>query len=175
MPEKLERHVVSLLLENKSGTLSRVSGLFSARGYNIESLSVGGTDDPSLARMTIVANGSVARIAQIVQQLNKLVDVVHVLDLSPYKHIERELILIKVHAGSPAKVKKLEKLIEQSSARTIESRDGYYVLELVEQVSAIDAFVKSLRDYNCEEVARSGVVGIGSGELVLNVKNMAQT
>src|SRR6056300_1859087 len=93
------RHIISLLMENESGALSRVSGLFSARGYNIESLTVAPTEDASLSRMTIVTNGSDEVIEQIIKQLNKLIDVVRVLDLNDGKYIERELMLVKVKAG----------------------------------------------------------------------------
>ena len=93
------RHIISLLMENESGALSRVSGLFSARGYNIESLTVAPTEDPSLSRMTIVTTGSNEVIEQIIKQLNKLIDVVKVLDLNDGKHIERELMLVKVKAS----------------------------------------------------------------------------
>src|SRR5450830_2164256 len=92
------RHIISLLMENESGALSRVAGLFSARGYNIESLTVAATEDPTLSRMTIVTSGSEAVIEQIIKQLNKLIDVVKVLDLNDGKFIERELMLVKVKA-----------------------------------------------------------------------------
>ena len=92
------RHIISLLMENESGALSRVAGLFSARGYNIESLTVAATEDPSMSRMTIVTSGSDEVIEQIIKQLNKLIDVIKVLDLNDGKYIERELMLIKVKA-----------------------------------------------------------------------------
>lgn len=168
----VRRNVISLLLENKSGTLSRVSGLFSARGYNIDSLSVGGTEDESLARMTIVASGTEETVSQIVKQLNKLVDVVQVKNLSAREYTEREMLLIKVYVDEDAEAKKLRQVIDDNGARLVERDDGYYVLELVSQAATIDEFIKLLRDYRCEEVVRSGVVAIGSGSLVLNVNSV---
>lgn len=169
MTETPRRHVFSLLLENKSGTLSRVSGLFSARGYNIESLSVGGADDPSLARMTIVAHGTEEQAGQIVKQLNKLVDVVQVMDIHGRELIERELVLVKVRPGSDDETEALKRLADEYGARRLEHSSGCHVLELVAPPGEADAFIERLKDGRCDEVARSGVVGIGKGKLILGL------
>lgn len=169
MNDESSRHVLSLLLENEAGALSRVSGLFSARGYNIESLSVGNTGDPNLARMTIVAHGNDEQVHQIVQQLNKLVDVVRVMDLYEHAHIEREMLIVKVRYGESVAAKQFKQLIEKSGARCIEHKDGYHVLELVAPAGEIDSFVNELNDYHCEEIVRSGVVGLGSGNVTMSI------
>lgn len=172
MIEASGRHVFSLLLENKSGTLSRVSGLFSARGYNIESLSVGGTDDPSLARMTIIANGTEQQAGQIVKQLNKLVDVVRVMDLHPLERIEREMVLVKVRVDRDGGTEELDRLAEEYGARRLERAGGCHVLELVAPPDKVDAFIERLQQHRCDELARSGVVGVGKGKLILNIDNI---
>ena len=163
------RHVLSLLLENEAGVLSRVSDLFSTRGYNIESLSVGGTNDPGLARMTIVAHGDDEQVSQIIKQLNKIVDVIKVLDLHEHNHVEREILIFKVRYGESMEAKRLKQLIKQSNARHIECKDGYHMFELVAPAKEIDLFVGQLGDFHCDELVRSGVVGLGSGRAMLNL------
>ena len=127
--ETLMRHIISLLLENEAGALSRVSGLFSARGYNIESLTVAPTEDPTLSRMTIVTTGSDDVIEQITKQLNKLVDVVKVFDLSDGEHIERELMLVKVRAAGKDR-DEMKRMAEIFRGRIIDVTDKSYTIEL---------------------------------------------
>ena len=123
------RHIISLLLENEAGALSRVSGLFSARGYNIESLTVAPTEDPTLSRMTIVTTGSDDVIEQITKQLNKLVDVVKVVDLSDGEHIERELMLVKVRAVGKDR-EEMKRMADIFRGRIIDVTDKAYTIEL---------------------------------------------
>ncbi|MDH3637656.1 MAG: acetolactate synthase small subunit [Gammaproteobacteria bacterium] len=162
------RHIISILLENEAGALSRVAGLFSARGYNIESLTVAATDDPTLSRMTLVTRGSDDIIEQIVKQLNKLVDVVKLQDLTEGAHIERELMLVKVKAVDVAR-EEVKRLVDIFRGRIIDVTDSTYTLELTGTVEKLDAFVKALEVTEIKEVVRSGVTGIARGERALTI------
>ncbi len=161
------QHIISLLLENEAGALSRVSGLFSARAYNIESLTVAATQDPTLSRLTLVTVGSDETIEQIKKQLNKLIDVVKLIDLSESFSLERELILLKVKK-SDAMVQKIESLSVESSARITDDTDGYLIIELTGEKVWLDDFLSSLAD-EVLEVVRTGVVGLSRGERSLTV------
>ncbi|MCU0736577.1 MAG: acetolactate synthase small subunit [Methylotetracoccus sp.] len=157
------RHMISILIENESGALSRVAGLFSARGYNIESLTVAPTQDPSLSRMTLVTIGSDEIIEQITKQLNKLIDVVKLIDISESSHIERELMLIKVRAvnGSREEVKRLTDIFR---GKIVDVTPATYVIEVTGEKSKLDAFLQALEEENIIEVVRSGTTGILRGE-----------
>lgn len=157
------RHIISILMENESGALSRVAGLFSARGYNIESLTVAATEDPSLSRMTLVTRGSDEIIEQITKQLNKLVDVVKLIDLTEGQHIERELMLIKVRCvnGMREEVKRLAEIFR---GRIIDVTDSSYTIELTGDGDKLDAFLRSLGESTILETVRTGVSGISRGE-----------
>lgn len=157
------RHIISILLENESGALSRVAGLFSARAYNIESLSVAPTDDPSLSRMTVVTTGTDEIIEQISKQLNKLVDVVKLMDMTADIHIERELMLIKVSAvdGERDEVKRL---VDIFHGQIIDVTDTTYTIEITGNGEKLNAFVEALSSITILEVVRSGMIGIGRGE-----------
>jgi len=161
------QHIISLLLENEAGALSRVSGLFSARAYNIESLTVAATQDPTLSRLTLVTVGSDETIEQIKKQLNKLIDVVKLIDLSESFSLERELILLKVKK-SDAMVQKIESLSVESSARITDDTDDYLIIELTGEKVWLDDFLSSLAD-EVLEVVRTGVVGLSRGERSLTV------
>ncbi len=162
------RHIISILVENESGALSRVSGLFSARGYNIESLTVAPTDDPALSRMTVVTRGSDEVIEQITKQLNKLVDVVKLLDLTEYIHIEREMILLKVKAIGGDR-EELKRLTDIFRGRIIDVNDSSYTIELTGTGEKLNAFLTALGSGKIIEVVRSGVMGIARGEIALKV------
>ncbi len=162
------RHVISLLIENEAGALSRVSGLFSARGYNIESLTVAPTEDQSLSRMTIVTVGSDDTIEQITKQLNKLVEVVKVVDISEAAHIERELMLIKVRATGKDR-EEMKRMADIFRGRIIDVTDTTYVIELTGTQSKLDSFVGAVEEGLILETVRSGVAGIGRGERVLKI------
>lgn len=157
------RHIISLLLENESGALSRVAGLFSARGYNIESLTVAPTDDPTLSRMTIVTHGDEAIIEQIMKQLNKLVDVVKLLDLTEGAHIERELMLVKVKTRDAAG-EEIKRMVDIFRGRIIDVGGANYTIELTGTGDKLDAFLKALQVAEVIEVVRSGATGIARGE-----------
>lgn len=162
------RHVISLLIENESGALSRVSGLFSARGYNIESLTVAPTEDDSLSRMTIVTRGSDAVIEQITKHLNKLIDVVKVVDLSEAPNVERELLLIKVRAEGELR-QEMMRMVSIFRARVIDVTQQTYVIELTGNQNKLDAFIAALPEDCVLETVRSGVCGISRGERMLRL------
>ena len=162
------RHIISILIENEAGALSRVSGLFSARGYNIESLTVAPTEDASLSRMTIVSVGSDDIIEQITKQLNKLIDVVKVVDLSEAAHIERELMLVKVRAAGKDR-EEMKRIADIFRGRIIDVTDSTYVIELTGNGSKLDAFLEAIDRALILETVRTGVSGIGRGDRILKV------
>ena len=162
------RHIISVLLENEAGALSRVAGLFSARAYNIESLTVAPTEDASLSRMTIVTTGSEDVIEQITKQLNKLVEVVKVVDLSDAEHIERELMLIKVRAGAKER-EDMKRMADIFRGRVIDVSDNTYTIELTGDGEKLDAFLRALEPSSIVETVRTGACGIGRGNRVLRV------
>ncbi|MFL6653263.1 MAG: acetolactate synthase small subunit [Sulfurifustis sp.] len=164
------RHIISMLLENESGALSRVAGLFSARGYNIESLSVAPTEDPTLSRMTLVTVGSDEIIEQITKQLNKLVDVVKLQDLTEGLHIEREMLLIKVNA-SGAMREEVKRLVDIFRGRIIDVADRAYTIEMTGNSAKLDAFIEAVRAAGIVEVVRSGPLGIARGEKGLRLED----
>lgn len=162
------RHIISILLENEAGALSRVSGLFSARAYNIESLTVAPTEDPSLSRMTIVSIGSDDVIEQITKQLNKLVEVVKVVDLSEAAYIERELMLVKVRATGKDR-EEMKRVADIFRGRIIDVTDSTYVIELTGNGAKLDAFIEAIDRTLILETVRTGVSGIGRGDRILKV------
>jgi len=161
------RHIISILLENESGALSRVSGLFSARGYNIESLTVAPTEDKTLSRITLVTRGSDDIIEQITKQLNKLIDVVKLVDLTEGDHIEREMMLIKIRVSGQER-EEAKRITDIFRGRIIDVTDTTYVIELTGAASKLDAFINALSAPILETV-RSGVAGIARGEKSLHV------
>ncbi|MDH3714981.1 MAG: acetolactate synthase small subunit [Gammaproteobacteria bacterium] len=162
------RHIISILVENESGALSRIAGLFSARGYNIESLTVAPTDDTSLSRMTIVTKGTDEIIEQITKQLNKLVDVVRLVDLTESLHIEREMMLTKVTAMGGMR-EEIKRLVDIFRGHIIDVTETSYVIELTGDGDKLDAFIKAIGGKSIIEVVRSGVTGIARGEKALKV------
>ncbi len=162
------RHVIAVLLENEAGALSRVAGLFSARGYNIESLTVAPTGDPTLSRITIVTSGTERVIEQIIKQLNKLVEVVRLTDLSEISCIEREIMLVKVRAVEQGR-EEVKRLTDIFRGRILDVTDSSYVIELTGDDQKISAFLEAIGDDNLLEVVRSGATGIARGEKALKV------
>ncbi len=162
------RHIISILLENEAGALSRVAGLFSARGYNIETLTVAPTEDMSLSRLTIVTSGSDEIIEQITKQLNKLIDVIKVVDLSEAAHIERELMLIKVRSAGKDR-EEMKRMAEIYRGRIIDVTEATYVIELTGSGSKLDSFIQAIDADLILETVRTGVSGIGRGDRVLKV------
>lgn len=157
------KHIISILIENESGALSRVAGLFSARGFNIESLTVAKTEDSSLSRMTIVTRGSDQVIEQISKQLNKLIDVVKLIDLFDTVHIERELMMIKIRTDDSSR-EEIKRLSDIFRGRIIDVAQSSYVIEITGNSAKLDAFIDNLNDENIIEVVRSGTTGISRGE-----------
>jgi len=162
------RHIISLLMENEAGALSRVAGLFSARGYNIESLAVAPTEDPTLSRMTIVTNGSDAGIEQINKQLNKLIDVAAVMDLSEGNHFERELMLVKVSAETAAR-DEFKRLMDTFKGRVLDEIDGTCTIEFTDTCASLDEFLQIVGRNQILETVRTGASGIGCGERILKL------
>jgi acetolactate synthase-1/3 small subunit len=162
------RHIISLLMENEAGALSRVAGLFSARGYNIESLTVAPTEEATLSRMTIVTSGSDAVIEQITKQLNKLIDVVSVMDLSEGEHIERELMLVKVRAEGGAR-DELKRMTDIFRGRILDVSDHTYTIELTGSRVKLDSFLDAIGRDLILETVRTGASGIGRGNRILSL------
>ena len=162
------RHIISLLMENEAGALSRVAGLFSARGYNIESLTVATTEDETLSRMTIVTRGSDEVIEQITKQLNKLIEVVTVMDLSDGEHIERELMLVKVRAEGAAR-EEMKRMADVFRGRIIDVSDLTYTIELTGAGAKLDSFLQAIDRTLILETVRTGASGIGRGNRILKL------
>jgi acetolactate synthase-1/3 small subunit len=162
------RQIISLLLENEPGALCRVAGLFSARGYNIESLSVAPTEDSTVSRMTLVTTGSDAIIEQITKQLNKLVDVVKLLDLTEGTHVDREMMLIKLKALGPWR-EEIKRLSDIFGGRVLDVTNATYIVELTGTADKLDAFIEALDKKSILEVVRSGSLGVGRGEKSLRL------
>jgi acetolactate synthase I/III small subunit len=156
------KHTISVLVENKFGVLSRVAGLFSARGYNIESLSVGETLDPSVSRMTIVVTGDEFVIEQVMKQLHKLIDVIKVNDLTDDSHVERELVLIRVNA-EPQHRTEILRTADIFRARVVDVTAVSFVLEATGDEGKLEALIELLRPMGIQEVVRTGKVAITRG------------
>jgi len=162
------RHVISILMENEAGALSRVANLFSARGYNIESLTVAPTDDPTLSRLTLVTSGNEQIIEQIVKQLNKLIDVVKLIDLSETDSIERELMLIKTKAIGEQRAEMM-RLSEIFGGHILDVTESTYTIELTGTGGKLDNFLNAVEKDAILEVVRSGATGIARGQKALHV------
>ena len=162
------RHIISILVENESGALSRLVGLFSQRGYNIETLNIAPTEDPTLSRLTLTTYGDDHKIEQITKQLNKLVEVVKVVDLSEGAHIERELMLIKVKALGAAR-DEIKRTADIFRAQVVDVTPTTYTIQVVGTTEKVDAFIDALAENTILEVVRSGVSGIARGEKVLSI------
>ena len=162
------RRIISMLMENEPGALSRVVGLFSQRGYNIETLNVAPTDDPTLSRLTLTTQGSDLHIEQITKQLNKLVDVVKLVDLTEGAHIERDLMLIKVRAAGVSR-DEVKRTTDIFRGQIVDVGPSVYTIQLTGTSDKLDAFVAAMPDADVLEVVRSGVAGISRGEKVLSL------
>ncbi|MGQ7843310.1 acetolactate synthase small subunit [Granulosicoccus sp. 3-233] len=159
----MRRHVISVLLENESGALSRVSGLFSARGYNIESLTVAATHDPTLSRMTIVTIGTDRIVEQIIKQLNKLVDVVRLTDLTEVPFIEREIMMVKVRAVDAGR-EELKRMADIFRGQILDVTESSYVIEITGDDYKLSGFLDAIGRDNIIEAVRSGATGIARGD-----------
>ena len=162
-----QQHTISVLVANKFGALARIAGLFSGRGYNIESLTVNRTHDPELSRMTIVTTGNEAVLEQIEKQLHKLVDVLRVSELGQGAHVEREIMLVKIQAGGYGR-DEVKRNTEIFRGQIIDVTPSLYTVQLAGTSDKLDAFLASIRDVaKIVEVARSGVVGLSRGDKIM--------
>ena len=164
----MTRRIIAVLLENEAGALSRVVGLFAQRNYNIESLSVAPTEDQTLSRLTLTTYGDQSHSEQIVKQLNKLVEVVKVVDLCEADHVERELMLIKVRAVGESR-QEIKRTTDVFRGQIVDVSGETYTVQLVGPGEKLDAFLKAIDKAAIIEVARSGVLGMGRGERVLTL------
>ncbi|MFI2813110.1 MULTISPECIES: acetolactate synthase small subunit [Microbulbifer] len=162
------RRIISVLMENEPGALSRVVGLFSQRGYNIETLTVAPTEDETLSRLTMVTIGDDHKIEQITKNLNKLIDVVKLVDLTEGSHIERELLLVKVRA-SGAQRDEVKRSVDIFRGQIVDVTSNMYTVQVTGTGEKLDAFLQALGEHTIMEVVRSGVSGISRGEKVLSV------
>ncbi len=163
------RHIIAVLLQNEAGALARVAGLFSTRGYNIESLSVAPTDDPTVSRLTLVTKGSEAVIQQIANQLNKLVDVVSTEDMTQGEHLERELILLKLRVR-PEQTDGVRGYVVRTGGRVLDPAPDGFVVELTASEAEINTFIQTLaQQAELLEVVRSGALGISRNARPLRV------
>ncbi len=162
------RHIISVLLENEAGALARVVGLFAARGYNIETLNVAPTEDPTLSRMTVVTIGSDDVIEQITKHLNRLIEVIKVVDLTDGYFVEREMMMIKIRAVGKER-EEIKRTADIFRGRIIDVSDRAYTIELTGDKAKLDAFIESIDRTAILETVRSGGSGIGRGERILKV------
>ncbi len=162
------RRIISVLLENEPGALSRVVGLFSQRNYNIETLTVAPTEDESLSRLTVTTTGSDKVIEQITKQLNKLIEVVKLVDLTEGHHIERELMLVKMKAVGSQR-SEVARTVDIFRGQIVDVSSSVYTAQVTGDSGKLDAFIKSLPEGIVLEVVRSGVSGIARGEKVLSL------
>ena len=162
------RRIISVLVENEPGALSRIVGLFSQRNYNIETLNVAPTEDASLSRLTVTTSGNPQVIEQITKQLNKLIDVVKLVDLSEGTHVERELMLIKVRATGPLRAE-VKRTADIFRGQIVDVTSSVYTIQLTGTQEKLDAFIEAIGQAQILEVARSGVTGIARGEKVLSL------
>ena len=163
------KHIISLLLENESGALSRVVGLFSQRGYNIESLTVSPTEDATLSRLNITTASDAMELEQIQKQLHKLIDVIKVQEVTDADHVERELLLIKVKASGFAR-EEVKRTADIFRGQIVDVTSSLYTIQLTGTSEKLDAFITAVSEVtDVIEVARSGVVGIARGEKSLRV------
>lgn len=162
------KHIISMLIENESGALSRVAGLFSARGYNIHALTVAPTNDETLSRLTLVTSGTNQQVEQIVKHLNRLIDVVKVVDITEGEHIERELMLVKLRATGAMR-EEIKRLTDIFRGTIVDVTATIYTVQLVGEIQKLDAFVDAIDDALIVEIVRSGAVGLMRGEKSLHL------
>lgn len=156
------RHTIVVLVENKSGVLARIAGLFSARGFNIDSLSVGETEDSTISRMTIVVRGDEQILEQVMKQLNKLIDVIKINDFLNVSHVERDLVMIKVKADSSTRSEILQ-IVDIFRAKIIDVSAKTLIIEMTGNKDKIEALIRMLQSFEIEEVARTGIIAMSRG------------
>ncbi len=160
------RHIIAVLLENEPGALSRVVGLFAQRNYNIESLTVARTEDPTLSRLTLTTEGDDSKIEQIMKHLYRVIEVVKVVDLNEAEYVERELMLVKVRAEGTARAE-IKRTVDIFRGQVVDVSAGCYTIQLSGPGAKLDAFIRALGKASILEVARTGVSGVSRGEKVL--------
>jgi len=165
------RHTISLLVENRFGVLARISGLFSARGYNIDSLSVGTTDDPDISRMTIVVKGDERILEQVTKQLNKLVDVITVADYLETPHLERDLMLVKVTADKSTR-SELVQICDIFRAKIVDVGVDSIIVEMTGDEEKIEAILRMLRPFGIKETCRTGIVAMARGSKGISIEQL---
>ena len=153
------RHTISILVQNQAGVLVRIAEMFSARGYNLDGLTVGPTEDRALSRMTIVTHGDDRIIEQVTKQLNKLIDIIKVNDLTEEPFVERELLLLKVDAGGSRRPEIMQ-IVDIFRAKVVDMSADSLMIEMTGRVDKVDALISMLRPFGVRELARSGVVGM---------------
>ncbi|WP_419570682.1 acetolactate synthase small subunit [Rheinheimera sp.] len=163
------RHIISVLLENESGALARVVGLFAQRGYNIDSLTVAATEDPTMSRLTLVTRGDDKVIEQITKQLHKLIEVVKLMDLSEAAHIERELLMVKVRATNNDQREEVKRSADIFRGQIIDVSPTTYTIQVVGTSEKLEAFIEALQGVQILETVRTGVSGIARGERTLSL------
>ncbi|QPJ66142.1 MAG: acetolactate synthase small subunit [Candidatus Nitrohelix vancouverensis] len=161
------QHTISVLVVNRFGVLSRISGLFSGRGFNIESLNVAETSEPGISRMTIVTRGDDSKIEQITKQLNKLVDIIKVIDLTEEKFVDRELVLIKMHAEAKAR-EEILRIVDIFRAKIVDVSANTYTVEITGHEAKIQGFIELLEPFGIKEIVRSGRIAISRGNKSIN-------
>jgi acetolactate synthase-1/3 small subunit len=166
MSQDPKKHTVAVLVENRFGVLTRVAGLFSARGYNIESLSVGETQDPEVSRITIVTSGDDFIVEQIIKQLHRLIDIIKVVDLTGTPFVDREMILIKVNAGSSVRAEVL-RITDIFRAKVVDVSPKTYTIEVTGDEGKIQAILGMLRPIGIKEIARTGKIALSRGTQTL--------
>lgn len=164
----MQQHLISVLIENEAGSLSRLVGLFSQRGYNIETLNVAPTDDPTMSRLTLTTKTAPDKIEQVTKQLHKLIEVVKVNNLTDNVHVERELMLIKVRATGSAR-EEIKRSADIFRAQIVDVTSNLYTIQIVGDTEKLDGFIDVLGRERILEVVRSGVIGIARGEKTLSV------
>ena len=162
------RRIIAVLLENEAGALSRVVGLFAQRNYNIETLTVAPTEDPTLSRLTLTTEGDEGKIEQIIKHLNRLIEVVRVFDLTEGDHLEREIIMIKVRADDAARAE-VKRTTDMFRGQIVDINQNTYTIQLVGPSGKLAAFIDALDGFQVVEVVRSGVSGIGRGDRILSL------
>lgn len=165
------RHTISLLVENRFGVLARIAGLFSARGYNIDSLSVGTTDDPDVSRMTIVVKGDHRILEQVEKQLNKLVDVITVADYQETPHLERDLMLVKVSADKATR-SELIQICDIFRAKIVDVGVDSIIIEMTGDEEKIEALLRMLRPFGIKETCRTGIVAMARGSKGISIEQL---
>ncbi len=162
MADNIKKHIISALVYNKPGVLAKIATLFAARGYNIDSLAVGETDNPEISRMTIVVRGDEKILEQVEKQLNKIIDVIKVYEFSKMKHIERDLILLKVNSTGKKRAEIIE-IAEIFRAKIVDVSHNNLVLEITGDEDKVEAFIDLLKPYGIKELVRTGVIAIARG------------